>query len=303
MKDVYVSLFRTIQDATCSALEQADGKESFITDQWKRDDLTGSDGGGGITRVMRNGAVFEQAGVNFSEVYGTMPADLATKLQMPEENQSFYATGVSMVFHPYSPLVPTTHANFRYLEVGNRRWFGGGMDLTPYYLFEEDGIHFHSTLKSICDRHSPDYYEDFKRKCDQYFYLPHRGETRGIGGLFFDYLGKEDQKTIPSYQIFLEDIGKNFLDSYLPIVEKRKEGKFTDHQKQFQLLRRGRYVEFNLVYDRGTLFGLKTGGRTESILMSLPPVVRWEYQDAFPIGVEEMKLLDVLRTPRDWVHE
>lgn len=303
MKQQYVALFRTIQDATCSALEQADGGASFVSDEWKRNDLTGSDGGGGITRVMRNGAVFEQAGVNFSEVYGTMPAELAAKLLMPDENQPFYATGVSMVFHPNSPLIPTTHANFRYLEVGNRRWFGGGMDLTPYYIFEEDGVHFHSALKEICDRHSPQFYRDFKEKCDRYFYLPHRGETRGIGGVFFDYLGKDDEDQMPAYHAFIEDIGRNFLSSYLPIVDRRKSLNFTEHQKKFQLLRRGRYVEFNLVYDRGTLFGLKTGGRTESILMSLPPVVNWEYQDAFPMGVPEMQLLDVLKNPRDWVHD
>lgn len=301
MKSEFVSLFRRVQEETCATLEAIDGKELFATDEWKRDDIHGGDGGGGVTRVLRNGDVFEQAGVNFSEVYGTMPADLASKLSMPEQEVSFYAAGVSMVFHPYSPLVPTTHANFRYLEVGDKKWIGGGMDLTPYYLFEEDAVHFHKTLKEICDRHSPTFYSVFKEKCDQYFYLPHRKETRGIGGLFFDYLGKDDEKSFALGKDFLIDIGAHFLDAYAPIAEKRKSSPFSPQQKQFQLLRRGRYVEFNLVYDRGTLFGLKTNGRTESILMSLPPVVRWEYQDAFELGGEEKALLEVLRSPRKWV--
>lgn len=302
MKSDSIALFRNIQEATCKALEEIDGKEIFRTDNWSRTELNGSDGGGGITRVLRGGNVFEQAGVNFSEVYGTMAADLAEKLTMPREDLPFYATGVSMVFHPYSPLVPTTHANFRYLEVGDRCWFGGGMDLTPYYLFDEDCIHFHQQLKQICDRHSSTYYSEFKKKCDQYFFLPHRGETRGIGGLFFDYLGKNDQGALSTYFEFIKDIGTHFMKSYLPIVEHRKDMHFSAHQKNFQLLRRGRYVEFNLVYDRGTLFGLKTGGRTESILMSLPPEVRWEYQDEFPMGTEENRLLHILRNPQDWIY-
>jgi coproporphyrinogen III oxidase len=263
--------------------------------------MHGAEGGGGLTRVLRNGGVFEQAGVNFSEVYGTMSGELAAKLKMPAKDAPFYATGVSMVFHPYSPLVPTTHANFRYLEVGESAWLGGGMDLTPYYIFEEDAVEFHTVLKAVCDRHQSSFYPDFKKKCDQYFHLPHRGETRGIGGLFFDYLGKDGEPPLDSYQPFMDDIGTHFLEAYSPIVERRKKIPFSDHQKQFQLLRRGRYVEFNLVYDRGTLFGLKTGGRTESILMSLPPVVRWEYQDSFEMGVEEQKLLSTLQSPRDWV--
>jgi coproporphyrinogen III oxidase len=302
MREKCTTLFRNIQTATCKALEQLDQKEHFVSDSWQRPEVDGADGGGGLTRVMRGGNVFEQAGVNFSEVYGTMSADLASKLTMPAQDVPFYATGVSMVFHPYSPLVPTTHANFRYLEVGDKKWFGGGMDLTPYYIFEEDAQHFHSELKTICDRHHPDYYYDYKEKCDRYFYLPHRGETRGIGGLFFDYLGKDTPDQLDSYYKFLEDIGNNFLSAYAPIVSKRASLPFTDHQKQFQLLRRGRYVEFNLVYDRGTLFGLKTGGRTESILMSLPPVVRWEYQDAFEMGVEEIKLVETLKNPQAWIN-
>lgn len=301
MRSEFVALFRRVQQETCASLEALDGKAQFVSDEWKRDDIDGGDGGGGITRVLRNGAVFEQAGVNFSEVYGTMSADLASKLTMPEKEVPFYAAGVSMVFHPYSPLVPTTHANFRYLEVGDKKWIGGGMDLTPYYLFKEDAVHFHKTLKEICDRHSPTYYNTFKEKCDHYFYLPHRKETRGIGGVFFDYLGKDDEKNFALAKDFVSDIGAHFLKAYSPIVEKRKASPFSDHQKQFQLLRRGRYVEFNLVYDRGTLFGLKTNGRTESILMSLPPVVRWEYQDAFDMGQEEIALLEVLKTPQQWV--
>ncbi len=302
MREKCKALFRNIQTATCNTLEQLDQKEHFISDSWQRPDIDGADGGGGLTRVMRGGAVFEQAGVNFSEVYGTMSGELARNLSMPAQDVPFYATGVSMVFHPYSPLVPTTHANFRYLEVGDKKWFGGGMDLTPYYIIEEDARHFHLTLKTICDRHDPDYYRNYKEKCDQYFYLPHRGETRGIGGLFFDYLGKDAPELFGAYYKFLEDIGNNFLLAYSPIVKNRATLTFTEQQKQFQLLRRGRYVEFNLIYDRGTLFGLKTGGRTESILMSLPPVVRWEYQDAFEMGAEEEKLVATLRKPQNWIH-
>lgn len=302
MKKEAAEFFRRVQDDTCARVEALDGSRSFISDEWQREDLRGGEGGGGITRVLRNGAVFEQAGVNFSEVHGIMPAELAAKLTMPEVDTPFYATGISLVFHPSSPLVPTTHANFRYLEVGESRWFGGGMDLTPYYLFDEDAVHFHTTLKEICDRHSAEHYRAFKKKCDSYFYLPHRKEARGIGGIFFDYLGKNDEARLPEYQRFVEDLGKNFLDAYSPIVERRKDLEYSDAQKQFQLLRRGRYVEFNLVYDRGTLFGLKTNGRTESILMSLPPLVRWEYRDDLPcLGPEEARLIEVLRTPVDWV--
>ena len=301
MREKCQALFRSIQDATCSALEDLDQKEKFVSDSWLRPDVDGADGGGGLTRIMRRGAIFEQAGVNFSEVYGTMSGELAHNLTMPAQDVPFYATGVSMVFHPYSPLVPTTHANFRYLEVGDKKWLGGGMDLTPYYIIDEDAKHFHSSLKTICDRHHPDYYNNYKEKCDRYFFLPHRGETRGIGGLFFDYLGKDTPELFDHYYNFLEDIGNNFLRAYSPIVSNRAALPFSEQQKQFQLLRRGRYVEFNLIYDRGTLFGLKTGGRTESILMSLPPAVRWEYQDAFEMGPEEQKLIATLKNPKNWL--
>ncbi len=302
MKNAAAELFRSIQTQTCSALEALDGSGKFISDEWQREDMSGADGGGGDTRVMRNGAVFEQGGVNFSEVHGTLPADLAVKLLMPERDTAFYATGVSMVFHPHSPLIPTTHANFRYLEVGEARWFGGGMDLTPFYLFDEDAKHFHQTLKTICDRHSPAYYGEFKKKCDSYFFLPHRKEARGVGGIFFDYLGKNEPDALPRLKDFVEDLGTHFIEAYLPIAARRKDAVYTDAQKQFQLLRRGRYVEFNLVHDRGTLFGLRTNGRTESILMSLPPVVRWEYKDELPdLGAAEQRLLEILRNPIDWI--
>ncbi len=295
--------FRAIQDKICRALEASDGSGRFQEDVWERPDVSGTHGGGGFSRVLAEGSVFEQAGVNFSEVHGTLPQEMTKRLTGQDEPAPFFATGVSLVIHPRSPLVPTTHANFRYLEVGTHQWVGGGMDLTPYYLFDEDAVHFHQQAKNVCDQFDTSYYTRFKKWCDEYFYLPHRGETRGIGGLFFDYLGKEHPEKLDDYFAFASALGQAFPECYIPIVERRKTASWTEKQREFQLLRRGRYVEFNLLYDRGTLFGLQTGGRTESILMSLPPLVRWQYNFVPREGTEEARLLAILKAPRDWLRD
>jgi coproporphyrinogen III oxidase len=278
-----------LQDEICAALEAIDGTGKFKEDLWTREG-----GGGGRTRVMEEGAVFERAGIGFSAVHGELSEQFAKRLQ--GQGRTFYATGVSLVFHPRSPLVPTVHANFRFIHQGGKAWFGGGADLTPYYLEEEDARHFHRTLKAACDRHDPAYYPRFKKVCDDYFVVKHRGERRGVGGLFFEDMGGDLEKELA----FVQDCGKAFLPAYLPIVERRKDLPYTDAQRAWQEIRRGRYVEFNLVYDRGTTFGLETGGRTESILMSLPPRVRWVYDHRPPEGSPEARLLDVLKTPREW---
>lgn len=301
MKDRAAQLFKDIQVHICRGLEQVDGVATFRSDEWNRTDSKGGHGGGGITRILSNGAVFEKAGVNFSNVHGTMPAEFAAKLGAAKAELPFSATGVSLVIHPYSPMVPTTHANWRFLELGDKRWFGGGSDLTPYYLQEDDARHFHAVLKGMCDKHSPEYYSRFKKWCDEYFFLPHRAETRGVGGIFFDYIGRDDGADLEKVFSFVQDLGFGFTEQYLPIVEKRKALPFTEEQKKFQLLRRGRYVEFNLLYDRGTHFGLQTGGRIESILMSLPPVVNWDYCPQVTPGSAEEHLLKVLHEPREWV--
>ena len=300
MRKQSAQLFQEIQQEICLTLEAIDGSGKFQRDAWTRPDISGSAGGGGDTRVITNGAVIEKGGVNFSEVEGTLPREMSRKLTERDEELPFYATGISLVIHPHSPVVPTVHANYRYLEVADQKWFGGGSDLTPYILFEEDAVHFHSVLRDVCDQFDPEYYPRFKAWCDEYFYLPHRGEARGVGGVFYDYLGKEDPTQLDQLYSFQVAMSQSFLDCYVPIVERRKGEAWNDEQKNFQLLRRGRYVEFNLLYDRGTLFGLKTGGRIESILMSLPPEVHWEY-DREPENAEERSLLDVLHSPRDWL--
>ncbi len=293
-------LFQATQTEICAALESADGKAAFLNDFWERADSGGGHGGGGLTRVMENGAVFEKAGVNFSQVQGQLPAAMSKKLVNREEPSAFFAVGVSLVLHPYSPMIPTVHANFRFLEVAELRWFGGGCDLTPYYIFDEDCRHFHATLKAECERHSPSYYPEFKRCCDEYFFLPHRQETRGIGGIFFDYLGKEDAQSLEKIAAFVKDVAQAFIPAYLPIVQRRRSEPWGEREKKFQLLRRGRYVEFNLLYDRGTQFGLQTGGRSESILMSLPSQVEWHYNPQISAGSREAELVEVLRQPRQW---
>ena len=296
------SHFQNVQNQICSAFEEIDGKATFITDVWDRVDTEELvHGGGGVSKIIRNGKIFEQGGVNFSEVSGILPAEMSHKLIGIHEKRPFYATGLSIVIHPQSPLIPTIHANYRYIEVDEFSWFGGGTDLTPYYIYEEDCKFFHSGLKSICDKYSPEFYSDFKKNCDEYFYLPHRKECRGIGGIFFDYIGKNNQKILSSTFDLVKDFSEGFLGSYLPIIEKREKLAWTESQKKFQLIRRGRYVEFNLLYDRGTLFGLKTGGRIESILMSLPPVVNWEYDFKTNPGSSEEQLLNILKNPIKWV--
>jgi len=284
--------FKGLQDRICTGLEAVDGNR-FREDIWQREG-----GGGGRTRVLIEGGVFEKAGVNFSEVFGEFNPEFAK--QIPGEGQSFTATGLSLVLHPRSPLVPTVHANFRFLTKGERAWFGGGADLTPYYPFRDDVIHFHKIWKNVCDSHAPLVdYRQMKEQCDKYFFLPHRNEPRGIGGIFFDYF-EGDLERIFS---FVRDAGEAFLESYVPIVERRKGLVYSEEQRFFQEFRRGRYAEFNLIYDRGTIFGLKTGGRTESILMSLPPRVRWLYDFQPAPGSLEAELYDVYLKPRNWAEE
>jgi coproporphyrinogen III oxidase len=283
--------FEHLQDIICNKLESLDGKERFLEDVWQH-----NEGGGGRTRVIQNGAIFEKGGVNTSAVSGTLTPTLADRLQV--DPQKFFATGISLVLHPFSPMIPTVHANFRYLEIENGDfWFGGGSDLTPYYLFEEDARHFHTIWKRACDQYNADYYPKFKKWCDEYFFLKHRGEARGIGGIFFDYLKGDFEQLFH----FVETCGNSFLDAYIPIVERRRNDAWGEEEREWQLIRRGRYVEFNLVYDRGTLFGLETQGRTESILMSLPPLVRWSYDAQLKAGSVEEKLVEVLLHPREWV--
>lgn len=294
--------FKEVQDTICKALERCDGGASFSEDIWFRPgETSGMDGGGGITKVIANGDVIEKGGVNFSYVHGTLPEDMSFHLTGKKDALPFHATGTSLVIHPRSPLVPTIHANIRFLYIDNTAWFGGGVDLTPYVLFEEDVIHFHNGLKKICDAHSPDYYPLFKKNCDEYFFIRHRGETRGVGGIFYDYLGKDHPTSLTAYKDFTFALGAGFNDLYIPIVEKRKGLTWTVDQKNFQLLRRGRYVEFNLLYDRGTLFGLKTSGRIESIFMSLPQHASWEYNYTPPPGSPEEKLSEIFKNPRNWV--
>jgi coproporphyrinogen III oxidase len=278
--------FRSLQDDITSTLEVVDGAEKFRQDIWER-----PGGGGGRTRVIAGGGVFDKAGVNFSAVHGDSPAN-------PELR--FFATGISLVLHPRSPKIPTIHANFRFLQnsLGDA-WFGGGIDLTPYYLDEEDAASFHSKLKATCDRHDLTYYPRFKKWCDEYFYIKHRDETRGIGGIFFDQLGGNERE-LGSIFSFVQDMGHTFLPAYVPIVEKHRDETYLDDEVRWQLLRHGRYVEFNLVYDKGTVFGLETRGRTESILMSLPTLARWEYDMQPKVGSPEAALIDVLRNPREW---
>ena len=280
---------RDLQDRICAGLEQLDGQTRFREDDWQR-----PGGGGGRTRVLTDGGVFEKAGVNFSEVSGPMTPEFAA--QIPGEGLDFTATGVSLVLHPRNPNVPTVHANFRFLTKGTKQWFGGGADLTPYYPYREDAIHFHRTWKTVCARHGPPVdYPRFKKWCDEYFFLAHRNEPRGVGGIFFDYLEGDFEQLFA----FAQDCGNHFLDAYVPIAQRRKDEPYTDEQRRFQEFRRGRYVEFNLIYDRGTIFGLKTGGRTESILMSLPPVARWLYDYHPEAGTREAELYEALK-PRDW---
>lgn len=294
--DRAAAFFSELQAEICAALELADGYATFSADRWEREG-----GGGGLSRVLEGGAVFEKGGVGFSRVEGELPEAFAD--QIPGQGRSFRATGVSLVIHPVSPLAPTTHANFRYLEKGDKSWFGGGADLTPYYLFSEDATHFHRELRRACDAHAPvGDYPRFKKWCDEYFYLPHREESRGIGGIFFDYLEGADTGLEPVFAM-VQAAGRAFLPAYMPIIERRRDQPYGDIERRWQLLRRGRYVEFNLIYDRGTIFGLKTRGRIESILMSLPPLVRWDYDVTPEPGSREAELIAVLTSPVDWLSQ
>ena len=289
-----------LQTSITQGIEKADGKAKFIIDDWVRDN---SDGGGGRTMVLSNGEVFEQAGVNFSEVAGdSLPAS-ATAHRPELAGRNFRAMGVSLVIHPHNPYVPTSHANVRFFiaeKPGEESiwWFGGGFDLTPYYANKEDCMHWHQVARQACEPFSDDCYDKYKQWCDDYFYLKHRNEARGIGGLFFDDLNQPDFETAFA---FMQSVGDHYLTAYLPIVKKRKAIEYSEQQRKFQLYRRGRYVEFNLVYDRGTLFGLQSGGRTESILMSLPPVVNWQYNYQPEPGSPEAELTDYYLKPRDWL--
>ena len=289
-----------LQDHICQQLEIVDGQEKFVEDAWERTDGLA---GGGRTRVLNDGAVFEQGGVNFSHVRGTsMPAS-ATANRPELAGRSFEAIGVSLVIHPKNPFAPTSHANLRFFIAEKEGeepiwWFGGGYDLTPYYGFEEDAIHWHQTAKNACDPFGDDVYPKLKKWCDDYFYLKHRDETRGAGGLFFDDLNEGGFKHCFA---FLQSVGNSYIDAYVPIVKRRKDTQYGEREHDFQLYRRGRYVEFNLVYDRGTLFGLQSGGRTESILMSLPPLVKWRYNWQPEPGSDEAKLYEVFLKPQDWL--
>ncbi|NCT16924.1 MAG: oxygen-dependent coproporphyrinogen oxidase [Flavobacteriaceae bacterium CG_4_8_14_3_um_filter_34_10] len=300
MKNKFYKYIEQLQDKITSKLEEVDGLAKFHEDLWER-----PEGGGGRTRAIENGAVFEKGGVNISAVHGELPKAMQAFFQVADSN--FFACGLSLVLHPKNPMAPTVHANWRYFEMYDKQghlidsWFGGGQDLTPYYLFEEDAIHFHQICKIACDKHNPNFYPDFKKKCDTYFYNAHRKEGRGVGGLFFDYCKATKTMSLEGWFRFVSEIGNSFLEAYIPIIEKRKNQNFTKENRTWQEIRRGRYVEFNLVHDKGTLFGLKTNGRIESILMSLPPTVQWKYNHHPEVGSDEEKLMSVLKNPKEWI--
>jgi coproporphyrinogen III oxidase len=299
-KEDFISFIHNLQDEICQKLEAVDGKATFQEDLWQREG-----GGGGKTRILANGNVFEKGGVNTSVVYGQLPQAMQQYLNVTSGN--FFACGISLVIHPYNPMVPTVHANYRYFELYDAdgalvdQWFGGGADLTPYYLFEEDAVHFHKVQKEVCDKFDLTLYPKFKKECDNYFFNHHRGEARGIGGLFFDRLRGNEERPAKFWYDYTTSVGKVFTDAYIPVANRRKELTYTDSQKYWQEIRRGRYVEFNLIHDKGTLFGLKTNGRIESILMSLPAVVRWDYNFQPEAGSDEEKLLNVLKQSKDWL--
>tara|TARA_B100000768_G_scaffold52447_1_gene50990 strand:+ start:457 stop:1365 length:909 start_codon:yes stop_codon:yes gene_type:complete len=300
IKSTFENHIFKLQDKICQELENIDAKAKFKEDKWEREE-----GGGGKTRIIRNGNLIEKGGVNTSVVYGELP-DLFKK-KFKTEEATFYACGISLVIHPFSPKIPTVHANWRYFEMYDKNnklqssWFGGGSDLTPYYLDDDDARHFHQTNKDACDLHHQEYYPTFKKACDEYFYNSHRQESRGIGGIFFDYLKENKQFSMNDRLNFAISSSNSFLDAYLPIVKKHEKESYNEEQKVWQEIRRGRYVEFNLLHDRGTHFGIKTNGRTESILMSLPSTVRWEYNHHPEAGSEEEKLIKVLKQPKEWV--
>lgn len=300
IKEDWISFIEGLQNRICKALEESDGKAKFVEEQWQR-----TEGGGGKTRVIANGNVFEKGGVNTSVVFGEVTEPM--KKQLKIDGAKWFACGLSLVVHPVNPFVPTVHCNYRMFELYNEkqevidRWFGGGTDLTPYYLFEEDAKHFHGTYKKVCDEFDVTFYPRFKKECDNYFVNSHRNnERRGIGGIFYDYQRPDEKHDVNFWVNFGKACGNAFIPSYIPIVEKRKNCSFTAENKYWQEIRRGRYVEFNLIHDRGTLFGLKTNGRTESILMSLPPTVRFEYNYQPLPGSKEEKMQQVCLEPKEW---
>ncbi len=292
----------SLQDHICTSLSAIDG-QPFVEDAWQHQGSALIHSGDGRTRVIADSAVIEKGGVNFSHVKGSSLPPSASSKRPELAGKAFEAMGVSLVIHPNNPMAPTSHMNVRFFIAGADTekpvwWFGGGFDLTPYYGFQEDAIHWHQTAKKACEPFGPDVYADYKRWCDEYFYLKHRDEQRGIGGLFFDDLNE------PSFEhsfALMQSVGDHFVPAYIPIIEKRQQLPFNEVHRDWQLYRRGRYVEFNLVFDRGTLFGLQSGGRTESILMSLPPLVKWEYQRKIVEGSDEEKLLTMYLKPQDWV--
>lgn len=294
-KEQIAEYFQTLQDSICNQLEEADGKGHFQQDLWQR-----AGGGGGRTRIIQ-GQQIEKGGVNFSAVHGPMPEKIATALKLG--SGQFFATGVSIVLHPVSPRVPIIHMNVRYFEMDSGVWwFGGGIDLTPHYVVEEDAIFFHKELKRVCDAHHKDYYPKFKQWADDYFFIKHRNETRGIGGIFFDRLSQTEEFSKTDRFAFVKEVGELFAPLYISLLNKNKDLPFHDGHQQWQQLRRGRYVEFNLVWDKGTKFGLDTNGRTESILMSLPPTVQWTYNHEVEEGSPEAKTLSLLRKGINWVN-
>ena len=303
MREIMVDFVHHLQDEICASISQIDDN-TFREDKWEREE-----GGGGRSRVFSGGSVFEKAGVNVSVVYGTLSPEAAEKMggghELKGKDLDFFATGISLVLHPHNPMAPTVHANYRYFERGDGEqegswWFGGGADLTPSYLFEEDAIHFHSVYKNVCDKHDLADYFNFKTWCDDYFFIKHRNERRGVGGIFFDDLRNSSKNDCFK---FVKECGESFLQSYFPILERRINMDFTEENKNWQQIRRGRYVEFNLVYDRGTKFGLTTNGRIESILMSLPLTSRWEYCHEVEANSSESKMVEVLQNPVDWLGE
>jgi coproporphyrinogen III oxidase len=303
-REQWTDFIHELQNKICLALEKADGKAAFERDDWQRMEK----GGGGITRILSGGNLFEKGGVNTSVVYGKVTPRMRKYLQFG--GSKWFAGGLSSVLHPVNPFVPTVHCNYRYFELYDKedhicdRWFGGGADLTPYYLFEEDARHFHQTYKNACDQADKKLYPLLKKNCDDYFVNAHRrDERRGIGGIFFDRRRPDEKQDLDFWFNFAKDCGNAFIEAYLPIVERRKNLSFTDQHKRWQEIRRGRYVEFNLIHDKGTLFGLKTNGRTESILMSLPPTARFQYHDQPEAGTQEDKLLQVCLQPREWIVE
>tara|TARA_X000000950_G_scaffold132035_1_gene164583 strand:- start:1063 stop:1992 length:930 start_codon:yes stop_codon:yes gene_type:complete len=299
MKEEFYKYIQNLQLSITKQLEKIDGKSKFSNIKWER-----VGGGGGLTKIIENGDVFEKGGVNISNVFGELPKTMKNYLKT--KYSLFSACGLSLVIHPKSPLIPTVHSNLRYFELYNKskmivdQWFGGGIDLTPYYIDNFDINHFHKVCKISCDKHDKNYYDVFKKNCDKYFWNKHREEARGVGGIFFDYL-KPNGKSVDELYNFVTTVGNNFLNSYLPIVNKNKKLNYSDKQKKWQEVRRGRYVEFNLLHDKGTQFGIKTNGRIESIFMSLPPTVRWEYNFKPKENSSESELVGILKEPKEWI--